>query len=252
MDRISYVKSLDLIEPNEKLLGIASAEGELEIPQSSKPEGYVVAGGVVAFTEVLSGQNKADILNGLLIAQLAAGRKFDREVQTDKWYDFYKTVLENIGFVLESFEFSRYNNSDLEFKMDAVVLEILAAAATGNQMAVVKAALDAMRKLEAEDHRVVLFNTHSSSLEGGNFQCGPCTVAENGDVAVTIGAFHFKSSDHTGSFLFFHWGSKSVSLYKGIQKSILNVDVYSQVRQQIIRKLGSHAQTFIQNLDIGF
>ncbi len=77
MDRMSYVQGLELIEPSKRLLGYAgeTPRSELEIPQSGKPEGYVVAGSVVAFTEALSGQSKADILNGLLIAQLAADRK---------------------------------------------------------------------------------------------------------------------------------------------------------------------------------
>ncbi len=64
--------------------------------------------------------------------------------------------------------------------MDEVVLKIIAAAATGDELQVLQASLNAMRKLENKDHRIVLFESHSSSDEGGNFQCGPCTMARNG------------------------------------------------------------------------
>ncbi len=102
-----------------KRLGAAS--GKIEIPKDKKTEGYVVTGSVVAFTEELSGQDKADVLNTLLIAQLAADVKFKREVETEDRYAYYTKVLGNLGFVIQGFQFSKYEASGAGFKMDSVV-----------------------------------------------------------------------------------------------------------------------------------
>ncbi len=60
---------------------LGEASGKIEIPEDKKAEGYVVTGSVVAFTEELSGQDKVDVLNTLLIAQLAADVKFKEKLR---------------------------------------------------------------------------------------------------------------------------------------------------------------------------
>ena len=47
----------------------------------------VDAASVVTFVDGLSGQQKEDVLNSTLLAQLTANRKHDRERDTGAWYD---------------------------------------------------------------------------------------------------------------------------------------------------------------------
>ena len=111
--------------------------------------------------------------------------------------------------------------------MDEAVLEIIASLATGNEVAVLTATLDAMRKLSNDDKRIVLFDTHGSQSSYGNFQVYPCSQSPNGDVSLTLGTFYFKGTQKDTNFLFFHWSSSSTKLYKGLQKAVLNTEVYA-------------------------
>ena len=96
MDRKSFVAALELPELGESVLAIQTTLGELP---KKKEQGFVDCGSLVSFTENLSEQNKEDVLNSTLLAQLAANKKYDRKTQHDEWYTFYMKVLENVGWV---------------------------------------------------------------------------------------------------------------------------------------------------------
>lgn len=245
MSLIKFVNDIELAEPKFQLLGLSKDSGN---PVDNKPEGYLVGGAAAAFTEKLSGQDKKDILNATLLAQLASDKKFNSRTQVIQWYDFYKLVLGKIGFVIENFSFEEHKTSGSSVSMDQVVIEMLEAIATGGQMGVLKATLAAM-KASSKEGRLTLFERQASKDNAGNFQIYPCTKAENGDVSIAMGAFYFDSKDTQGGFLFFHWKKSDVHIFKGSQKMVLNVDVYSQVRSRISAKLGQNANDFVDLLD---
>ena len=107
-----------------------------------------------------------------------------------------------------------------------------------------------MRKLSNDDKRIVLFDTHGSQSSYGNFQVYPCSQSPNGDVSVTLGTFYFKGTQKDNNFLFFHWSSTSTQLYKGVQKAVLNTEVYAAVRSSIVDKLGDNAVSLVALIDI--
>jgi hypothetical protein len=55
--------------------------------------GYVDAGSLISFVAGVSAENRADILNSTLLAQLAANKQYNREQQTQEWYGMYREVL---------------------------------------------------------------------------------------------------------------------------------------------------------------
>ena len=67
-------------------------------PRSS----FVVAASVVSFADGVTGQQKEDLLNSTLLAQLAANRRHDRERDTLNWYDAYRRVLRGVGWRSET------------------------------------------------------------------------------------------------------------------------------------------------------
>ena len=63
---------------------------------------YVAAASVVSFADGVTGQQKEDLLNSTLLAQLAANHRFDREKDTLNWYEAYRTVLRGVGWRSET------------------------------------------------------------------------------------------------------------------------------------------------------
>lgn len=241
-----FIAELELTEPDPTIAGLTLAAVE---PKDGKEGGYVDAGSLVSFVAGVSGQHQKDVLNSTLLAQLAANKKFDRENDTENWYKFYRNVLENVGWVIQEFNFQKYAASGATFSINKVVLEILAAIATQNELAVITTTMNALKSLSDKDDRLVLFDSQSYPASSGNFQIS--AAAESGGVVVMkIGAFYFKATKHVTKFLWFNFSSSSSEIYKGAQTINLNEEAYSKVRQQIVDKLGDKAQQFVADLDI--
>lgn len=245
-DLKSYIAGLELAEPSAAVAALAPAAPMVE---DETKAGYVDDGSLVSFVAGVSQQHKHDILNSTLLAQLAANKQYDREKETVEWYKFYREVLENVGWVIQAFDFTEFKAGGAQFSVDEVVLKILAAIATQNDIAIVAETIEALKGLSDDDGRVVLFNSDTHELNKGNFQIG--VASESDGVAVMkLGTFYFSTSETVTRVLWFRFKSADTSFYKGAQTVNLNEDVYGQVCQAVIDKLGDKAQTFVRDLPI--
>ncbi|QOJ01539.1 MAG: hypothetical protein HRU70_14030 [Phycisphaeraceae bacterium] len=210
---------------------------------------YVNDGSLVAFLPGVSEQHKRDVLNSCLLAQLAANKKYDREKAPREWYTFYHTVMENCAWVVRAFAFEEFKASGATFDVHEAVIKVLAAIATGNDLAIIKETLDALKALSNDDHRVVLFDTSSTHQNKGTFQVSSAAETD-GVVSLKLGAFHFTADTNVTRLLWFRFASSSTSFYKGAQTVTLNEEVYAKIRQSVVDKLGDKAQKFVADLDI--
>lgn len=245
-----FVNALNLPSAKEieEARGLPAPAAELA-QAVKKPSAFVDGGSVVAFTAEVSGQNREDVLNSTLLAQLAADKKFSRETQVMDWYNFYSNVLGKVGWVTQGYNWQKHESQQTSFTMDKVVLEIAEAALTGEEAAVVAAAMDALGKLPEDDGRLKLFNHSASSDTEGNFQISACSET-NGAVAMTTMAFYYNASQQSTDVLFFHYASESTTLNQSTVAQTLNSAVYAAVRDAVLTKLGKNAQDFVLDLDI--
>jgi hypothetical protein len=245
-DPIAFVRGLVLADVPDVLAGLAAA-GPL-VTEGDKA-GYVDAGSLVSFVAGVPLQHKHDVLNSTLLAQLAANAKYDREKQTTDWYKYYRTVLENVGWVLGGFTFTIYESGGAEFTADKVILKILEAIATGNDLAVVAATMEALNSLGDDDPAVKIFETSSHSASNGAFQIAAAAESD-GVVVLKIGAFSFSTTQSVTRVLWFRFSSGATSFYKGDEVINLDDQIYAQVRQAVVEKLGDKAVTFVKDLKI--
>lgn len=252
MDPVAFVRSIELAEPRYQVPdGLRNRTlAKLSAPPDNKKEGYVVGGAITAFTEKVKGISKQDILDATLFAQLAADKNYNREKDTQNWYGYYRYILGNIGFVIQSFGFQEYTATGGTLSMDKAVIQILAAIATGGQSLVITETLNALKGMANTDNRIVLFSQQSSSSMSGNFQVYPCEQSPEGEVSMAMGAFYFMADHHEVNFLFFSWGSSSTKIYKGTQGVILNQNVYTRVRADVSAKLGDNAVNLVASIDL--
>lgn len=218
-------------------------------PVDNTKQAFLVKSGVASFVAGLSVQRKSDVLNACLLAELAADKQHDREADVVNWYKFYANVLENIGWVAQGFNFNKFDASGAEFSVDSVILEILAALVTGDELAVIQETINALKALSNNDGRLVLFETLSHSLSKGNFRIHSA-VESDGIVVMNIGAFYFSSTENITKVLFFSFSDATTSFYQGCQSINLNLDIYNQVRDAIVQKLGDKAKDFVRNIQI--
>jgi hypothetical protein len=215
------------------------------------PEASVNVGSLLSFVDGVSEQEKNDVLYSVQLAQRAASGTFDRFTQTQAWYGKYVEILENLGWAVEQFAFSRLDHAEGEFRMDQAALAIIGAIATQNQLAVLQQGLDALSKLADGDGTISLFDFHSSMEGSGNFQLGSVQRSANGALSLAIGAFYFRSVDERKRFLFFRWGSQQVNFWTAAQRMTLNTAFYARRRADVIATLDADASKFISGLKLG-
>ncbi|MFC0514511.1 hypothetical protein ACFFGT_09875 [Mucilaginibacter angelicae] len=243
---IDYIRSLEIETFDGQELDTRAAS----IAETGENEaGFVDAGSLTSFVAGLTITHKEDTLNSTLLAQLAANKAFNREEQTKEWYGKYHEVLENVGWVISAFQFTEYETSASSFTVEKVVIEILTAIATQSEILIAIKMLEALKNASADSKPFKIWDSSSHDAVNGNFQIGTC-LESDGNVAMSLGAFHFKATEVKSTFLWFNYARTSIKLYKGAQQVVLNEQIYSVVRKMIIEKLGNNAVNYVANLEI--
>lgn len=259
-DTLNFIKELGLPSDNdleEKLHNIRASRNTVSLAAiansaaDNTQSAQVIGGSMTSFTENLTGQSKSDVKNSTLLAQLASDHAFDRYADPMNWYKHYTMTLGNIGWNQPKFAFDNYKSGGSTVKMDEAVLEILSAIATGNELAMVAATMEGLKGLSDDSKQMKIWDAHASNGSNGNFQIMPVDKLANDDVVMALTGMQFNASTSHGSFLWWSWSSTSINIQRAASKFVLNEDVYAQVRQAIVDKLGDKATQFVADIDIG-
>ena len=87
--------------------------------------GAVDGGSLVSFTSEIDEQNRSDVENSVLLAQLAADSQYQRNENSDLWYKVFVNVLSKVGWIIQEFEFEKYEAHGQSVVVTAVVLDIV-------------------------------------------------------------------------------------------------------------------------------
>ncbi|MDZ7855686.1 hypothetical protein [Sphaerotilus sp.] len=211
----------------------------------------VDVGSVLSFVDGVGVQARDDVLYSVQLAQRGASGRFDRHTQVADWYGLYVQILESVGWTAEQLAFATFRQTEGELRLDKAALAVIAAVATQNQLAVLTEALGALEALADENGSMQLFNFHSQSHTGGNFQIGAVQRSANGALSMALGAFHFRCDDRRRRVLFTGWGAQALTFWTAAQKLTLNTDQYAAVREPVRHKLGVASQDFLAGLVLG-
>ncbi|MBX8477645.1 hypothetical protein K5D38_22960 [Pseudomonas cichorii] len=220
------------------------------------PQGAVVGGSVVAFTEGVSRQNKEDVMDSFLFATLVANKAFNPESQTQLWYGKYNEVLAKLGWLSVNWSYARYRTTRQSFTMDQVGLEIIGSAIAAAALpgpasaAMLKVAGDAIAALKAKDKPLRLFEHQSKTHKGGSFRIAACSESSDGFVNVALGAVSFNTEINVTNVLFWEWNNSDVSTYQGQNNLVLNSTVYQRHRELVRERLGNNAKDAIEEYEI--
>lgn len=215
------------------------------------PDAAVDVGSLLCFVDGVPARDKEDVLYSVQLAQRGASGAFDRFTETQAWYGKYVEILENLGWATEQMAFSRFDQSEGEFRMDQAALAIITAIATQNQLAVLQQSVAALSRLAEEDGTIGLFDFHSSTQGSGNFQLGAVQRSANGALTMALGAFYFRSVDERRRFLFFKWGAREVHFWSAAQRITLNTAFYARRRDEVLARLEADAPRYIAGLKLG-
>lgn len=250
-DRLAFVLGLDIGVVDPKLV---RPRLRADVPPTGQAAA-VDAGSLVSFTANVSPQHRSDALNSTLIAQLNSDKLYSRfdPKQLIPWYQNYTTVLANLGWDIQDFEFEHYQASGSTLSVSSAVLDVLGAVLSGDDLAMVASelkSLDALSQNNDPWYDVWDSTTHDQS--NCNFQLSSCDD-NNGAVdtlVMKLSGYSLQTQTQATRFLWTSYESSSTDLLYASQICTLDEDVYSQVRTAVIKKLGANAAAYIGNLDI--
>jgi len=246
-ERQSFIAGLEVPEIPKS---IASApQRGVALRGVETTQSFINAGSLVSFVSGISTQNQTDVLNSTMLAQIAADKKFDREQSTIDWLNFYRQVLEQVGWVSQQWSWNPFHASGTETEVDKAVLGILAAIATQNELAIIQSAIEAAKALPDGDGRIALFDHYTAAKTAGCFQIGVATE-QNGVVALKLGAFRIMSANTLTKILWFRYSTRNTDITQGTMAATLNAGIYNQLRATVEQKLGDRAKLLLAGLDV--
>lgn len=252
MDPKNYVRGLSLPVQDDNMPVIQIATRSLGPEDNTDvSESFVNNQSIVSFVAGVSEQNRQDILNSTLLAQLAADKTTENVDDLKAWYKQYTEVLTNIGWVIEQNEFTDFQSGSDEFEMNTAIMGIMGAVVDPTQISLITKTLESVKSLGDDDKRIKVFERKFKRSNKGNFQIGVANET-GGTVSFGVGAFLMDTKESTGRFLFFKTGKARTKLTYSGMRCTLNPQVYSQVRDSILEKLGRAPKVFIAKLpDLG-
>ncbi|KAI0706911.1 hypothetical protein C8T65DRAFT_727766 [Cerioporus squamosus] len=212
---------------------------------STEPDEAAVASRAIVWVGDLSNQQKSDVLESTLFAQLAADKQYasDTAENTQAWYKFYTNTLGSIGWVVSNAVFTEVQYNSTEGTVHETVLEQLANDPTVSKAlyASVSRALLAFARAGSDSEAEKVFDSSSiaSSSEFASFQLAVASVDESGDVMLTLLAWFYSSNQKIGNALWFSWQNATLGIKTSTLTMTLNSGVYDQVRFTIHDKLQS-------------
>ncbi|KAI0654664.1 hypothetical protein C8Q70DRAFT_1058255 [Cubamyces menziesii] len=240
-ERMSFINDLEIY--NDPAIASATASDSAAVN----------GGAAVSYVANLIGQMKEDVINSTLLAQLASDKKYPGRPMNrmKEWYDNYGTVLAQVGWTVQAFNMSEIGNSNSYGSVDKLVLQLAASYLTGGELALFQRTITALTEsknvsaIQAFDRNA----RGSISSNDAAFQVG---VAFNsgGNAMFKIGTYQYNSSDEITSVLFFKFGSSKVLFFADNQTMVLNENVYAQVRQAVLDKLGVNVWGNVVHIEI--
>jgi hypothetical protein len=245
-----FVTSVDLPDPPRRNFSLSKDVFDYD---AAKQQAVVVGADVIAFVKGVTPEQRNDIVNASLLAQLVAKKKVTNPstlTAVKEWYDEYFDVLSRIGFVIQDKGFAEYHEASESFEAHEAILEIAAALLAGAPaaLALVKTTLEALQKMSSNSPWITLFNRESQSANTARFQVSLVNEDENGRLLVALIAFGLEARTTLTQVIFFKFHTNDVTLQHHSGKVTINAQLLAGVRDQIAGKLFAYTSDYVKGL----
>ncbi|MBX6964034.1 hypothetical protein DUD43_09485 [Alcaligenes faecalis] len=246
-ERHDWIESLKI--PEEALLRIKARQQRFNV-EDKEDSADVVGGSVACFVTGLPKQAREDVQNSTLLMQLAADAQFNPRTEREDWFNFYTSGLANLGWGRFSDVYQKYNPKNTNATISQIILEIIGAiiSPTSEAYLLTKRTFDSMENDPKNKDAVDLFSMTSTVGQTGTFQILPTLQDRDGNTIMLLTSVDATTTEQHGCFLFWKWSTKNSVMFRAAQQSVLNEQVYAQVRSAVLKKLGKNADDFINGL----
>lgn len=193
-----------------------------------------VNAGVRVFAKDIADQDRKDILDLMLYAQVSASKKYDKNEQSSQWMNYYQGRLIKYGCTLTAFiEPDVVVVSDLPSFRE---IEFKVAGASGVQpfIAHAKASFAA---LQISKKAMDFFRGYSGTERSITVNVSSVELAEEGAVLLLFCGIHFSSSIEVKKFFFEDEKFYDLTIHPNGGAFLFDRDKYTTHRANILRQL---------------
>lgn len=221
--------------------GNSSLSSQLDSNLSISKKGQINAGALLAFGKNTSAQDKQDVQNSILFAQLAANTAHDRFVSPLDWQKKFCDVLSLIGWSQLSFEDSS-QKTQAPVDWNKQVLNFLSASASSEVLETMHDTLSRAEKLTKNSKAIQIWEKQSCGPNNTRLMNGALSVTTNNDLMINITTTYFNLSRQTQGYQ--NWETVADASSTTFQ-SELNADIYKAIRKQIEEKLAGRIHQYV-------
>ncbi|KAI0656443.1 hypothetical protein C8Q70DRAFT_1056675 [Cubamyces menziesii] len=242
-ERIAYIRGLDI---NKGPAAPSAAQGD--------ESASVVGGSALSFLAGVNNQTKEDVMYSTCLAQVVADNKYPGRLrgQEQQWYDAYVDALQHLGWSIREFQITDIRDASAYRTVDHLVLVLAAARLTAGELAPFTKTIESLRDARNAGALGVFDKLAKNDDEAG-FQLGVASHPESSkDAAVLkLGVYTYKAPHSIpASPLFFEFGAHKVEFRAAQLTLALDGDVYAQIREEVVRKLGDHIKEYIRAIHL--
>ena len=224
-----------------------SKKGEGSDGYDGKADGAIDDGSIMTFVGDVDKQARYDVLNSILLAQLAADYAYNRTSNAEKWYHQYFDVLQDVGWQVPMSHLTHCNVT--HFVMNGA-LQTLIDTHKGlrENKEAVKNTVDVLEKQEGN----VAFLTDRTTHGGqGNLQVGVVTNSTD-QITLALGMIQFNANttQRNTNVLKSTFSNVDTQFDYGSVILVLDEEVYRQIRADVLVKLGQNPKSNIRNIHI--
>ncbi len=217
--------------------------------QDGKDQAMIVDKSLISFVSGLSANNRADILESTLLAQLGANSKVPDEKDVIGWYKAYIEILTKVGWTMEGGEVQQFSAKANVVELQEVIIDILKAAFGADFLQIVARALDGIKSLADSNGKIQAFEKNTHSESNGSFQIGVATQEGNA-VSMNLGTFLITSTSRVSHILFIKFSKDETDLQYASGKLTLDQNIYENVRTLVQNKLSGRAVEFVTEIPV--
>ena len=256
-DRIDFIADLDVpvVNPSMSLRSLPLKMQPLTMQPLNADKGnlesaVVIGNNVLSFVAGLDPQLKQDVKDSVLLAQLAAAKKYpNKDTHHVERYHLFSDVMTACGWTTTNDSIHKVTDLQQKFTMDQVALEIIASV-VGPNKAILEIVGIVFGALAKTPKALSLFENAAKGIDSGNFQILPCFPTVDDEVIMIKTGMQFSSAKRVSKVLFWEWSSNEVNLYAAASSVTLNRKLYAGLRDKVAEKLGTSAMGKVENIDI--
>lgn len=236
--------------PDSVLLG-ADEPPDLGFDKA-KEQAVLVGSAVLSFDVGVEADFREAISDSALLAQLVANKTNDVGTDPIAWFDAYFAVLGNIGWAIQARDTATYDIKADGMEVHEAILEVITAfiGPVPGAAALVKLALDSLKKMDADSPLITLFEKQSQHARIGRFQFTTVRQDATGGLLAEAMAFALNADRVVTQILFFKLSKSKQTLRRSLGTISLNREALVTLKPLIRKKVQAHMLDFVASIDL--